>query len=159
MKLTRCFTWMLAFVNILGCNKQSTSEAIDTTVVFKVENAQGQNLLDPATTGYFKPESIKIFYLVNGEKKLYNKPNLDYPHGYRVVNAKTSGYAVTVFVNNENPESPTTTYIDWSNGDTDTLVCAMIKKNGVYQNIAEAWYNEEKISNRSGGINIFKIVK
>lgn len=161
MKHILHFTWAFAFINLFGCNKQSTGtgEAIDTQVVIKIENAQGQNLLDPATSGHFKPENIKMYYLVNGEEKLYNKPNLNYPYGYRIMNTSTVGYIMTIFANNENAESPTTTYIDWGNGDKDTLVCAITKKDGAYQMITDAWYNNEKINNRSGGSDIFKVIK
>lgn len=160
MKFMYSFTCVFALINIFSCNKQSTkSEARYTLVVFKIENALGQNLFDPATTGYYRPENIKVFYLVNGEEKLYSKPNLDYPHGYRILNSSAIGYYMTIFANTEATESPTTTYIDWGNGDKDTLVCAMNKKDGVYQMITDAWYNNEKINNIAGGLNILKIVK
>lgn len=159
MKYIHCFTLTFILFSFLACKKQENSEAIYTSVLLKVENTQGGNLLDPSTTGYFKPQDIKVYYLVNGEAKLYNKPNLDYPRGYRISNTSTAGAVITIFANTESAENPTTTYIDWGNGDRDTLVCAMTKKDGVFQMITDTWYNEKNVHNTSGGSGIFTIVK
>ena len=161
MKYAIIFTSVLILANLLSCKKKSVKEtAIYLSVYIKVQNAQGQDLLGPQTTGYFKPEQLKIYYLVNGEEKLYDRPNLNISRGFTIFNASTYGcYLMNVFVNNANAENePTTTYIDWGNGDRDTIVAAIDKREN-YQMITNAWYNGEELSNEKESGFLFQVFK
>ncbi len=147
-------------LSLFGCKKQGMAEAIDITVPIRVENALGQSLLDPETPGHFMLENIRKYDLVNGEPKLYYKSNLDFPYGYKISNSKEYNYSfITIVPNIESEESPTTTYIDWGNGDRDTIVCAMTKNDGAYQHTTDVWYNGAKVFSNSTGSYPITIVK
>ena len=147
------------FTNFLGCKKQGMGETLDAGVVIKVENAKGDNLLDPTTPGHFKQEDIKIYFLVDGKEKLFYRPNLDNPYGFYIMYGSTVGSVIAIRGNNEDlKHNPTTTYIDWGNGDRDTLVCTW-QGDGAHLQIVEAWYNGVKINNRAGAPDTFKVIK
>ncbi|GEM_PF-1230621 len=165
----------VVFANIglllMSCqkNKISNSPPYSVAVSILVENAQGQNLLAPTVPGYFKDGEIKKYDLVNGQAKLYYDGKLDWSNGYHIVTPKemsnlNSNYYLTVVPNIESKDNPTTTYIDWGNGDKDTLVCD-IKKNaeGYYYHTLNVWFNGDKVWPEKAisgiGDRSFKIVK
>jgi len=149
----------LFVICLFGCKKQGKAYTIDYPIMISVANLQGQSLLDPETPGHFILEDIRKYDLVNGEAKLYYKSNLDWAYGYKVVNTTSAGYIITVAPNIESKESPTTTYIDWGNGDRDTIVCAMTKNDGTYQFKEGVWYNGEKVFTRGVSAEPIVIVK
>lgn len=173
MKLMSFFA-IVTFASILLVGCQKNTETADTppysvAVTILVENAKGQNLLDPITPSYFKDGEIKKYDLVNGQPKLFYDGKLDWYNGYHIVTPKemanlNSNYYIKVVPNIESKENPTTTYIDWGNGDKDTLVCD-IKKNadGHYNLTQNVRFNGEKVWPEKGisavGDRSFKIVK
>ncbi|HAO09271.1 MAG TPA: hypothetical protein DCQ50_20345 [Chryseobacterium sp.] len=159
MNYIHCFIGVLFFIGFLGCKKQGSAETLGPPVLFKIENAQGQDLLDPATPGYFVHDNIRKYDLINGEKKLYYKPNLAHPYGYIISKTSTEGYIMYVAPNKEEKISPTTTYIDWGNGDRDTFVFAMTKNDGAYIATTDIWYNGVSIFNVNTSPYWIKIVK
>lgn len=162
----------LTSTTLVGCQKNKEIAGTppnSVAVTILVENVQGQNLLAQTTTGHFKDGEIKKYDLVNGQPKLFYDGKLDWYNGYHIVTPKEMGnlnsnYYLTVVPNIESKENPTTTYIDWGNGDKDTLVCDM-KKNadGYYYLTQNVWFNGEKVWPEKGiagvGDRSFKIVK
>lgn len=165
---------LIATSTLLTLSCQKNNEMADTPpysvgVTMLVENTQGLNLLAPTTPGYFKDGEIKKYDLVDGRLKLYYDGKLDWYNGYHIVTPKEMGnlntnYYLTVFPNIESKENPTTTYIDWGNGDRDTLICGMKKNSGGnYYYTENVWYNGEKVWPEKAisavGDRSFKIVK
>ncbi len=57
-------------------------------------------------------------------------------------------------------DSPATFYLDWGNGDRDTIICAITKRDGAYQFTTEVWYNGTKVFDRSSGSgDVITIIK
>lgn len=150
----------LFLLSLFGCKKQGMGEVVDIAVPIRVENALGQSLLDPETPGHFILENIRKYDLVNGKAKLYYKSNLDWAYGYSIKNSKEYNYSfITIVPNIESKESPTTTYIDWGNGDRDTLLCTMTRNDGGYRLTTDVWYNGAKVFSQSTGSYPITIVK
>ncbi len=159
--MNHIFLFTLAFLSFcfIGCNKQGSAETLDPSSVFKIENVKGQNMLDPETVGYFEHEKIRKYDLVNGEQKLYYQPNLDHPFGYNINKTSAEGFVMHISPNKESSHSPTTTYIDWGNGDKDTLVFAMTKNDGAHTVTTDIWYNGVSVYNTNNTPYVIKIVK
>lgn len=158
MKLIYFFTF--TFFCFYGCQKQKKYYAIDPPLMLKLENKIGQNLLDPATVGHIDEKNIRVSYLIDGIEQPYYKPNLDWPNGYSISSTISAGYVVTVVYNRESKQNPTTTYIDWGNGNKDTIVCAMTVNDGTYQFVTDIWYNGLKVFTKGEkGEWLLKIIK
>ncbi|WP_346238206.1 hypothetical protein ABDK00_003930 [Niabella insulamsoli] len=107
--------------------------------------------------------------MIDGKAVLYDgfwdaQRNGDFTlaNGYRIrneVQANTS--AIEVIPNIRSSDNPTTAYIDWGNGDRDTLVCKMEKiRSDQYNLTKEVWFNGEKVyPDRAIEERAFKIVK
>jgi hypothetical protein len=155
---------MLVFMCLFSCSKEENIEetnnlAINIGVPIKLVNKAGQNLLEPSTPNYYKAENIKKYDLIDGKEQLFYKSNWSSPYGFSITKNPNLTY-INVRANTESKENPTTTYIDWGNGDRDTLVCKMTKTNdGYYQFIQELWINGEKVFEGKPVDNIFTIVK
>ena len=141
---------MLILMCLLSCNKEenigkTSSLAINLSVPIKLVNKEGKNLLDPSTPNYYKSENIKKYDLIDGKEQLFYKSNWQFPYGFSIVENSNLSH-INFGANIVSKENPTTTYIDWGNGDRDTLVCGMTKTNdGYYQFIKELWINGKKV--------------
>lgn len=147
MKTLHLLLTLFLIMLFASCSKeQSASKGISILVNIMVENTQGQNLLDPFTPGHFKIEDIKKYDLVDGKEKLFYMANWNDPWGFRLVGEGEMTH-LSLAPNIERTESnPTTTYIDWGNGDKDTLVCKMkTNSEGYYYFTEEVWFNGEKV--------------
>lgn len=159
-----------SIIVLAACSKEkqhsSNSTPVSVLVDLMIENKQGQSLLDPNTPGYFKNGVVKKYDLINGQSKLYYEGHLDWYNGYNIVSNKGNQSYITIVPNTERTEaSPLTSYIDWGNGDTDTLVCSMKKnQDGYYYLTEEVWFNGDKVypfdaQHPGFGQRGFKIVK
>ncbi len=110
-----------------------------------LENKLGLSLLDPATPGYYNSNNFKVYYLIDGQEVLFNKPKWDYSSGFFVANEYGKSF-VRIFLNMEGKTNPSTTYIQWNSGDKDTLVCRLNEdERGAQISVADAWYNGVKV--------------
>ena len=163
---TICLISILSGCIVFGfsCKKSNTAnnyEVFSSIPIYMfVENAQGQSLLNSATKGYYDASKIRKYDLIDGQAKLYYRPNLTWYNGLTVTNQMGNIYLV-VIPNVDSEESPTTTYIDWGNGDKDTLMCAMTKsESGYFNQVTDIWYNGTKVYPENAvGDKAFKVVK
>ncbi len=137
---------LLFVLPMYNCKKNNNlREAINYSVQIFVENRSGQNLLDPNTPGYFKEENIRMYWLVDGKEELFYYPHLDHPFGLVVAKelGQANAYLNIYSVNHKAKENPTTTYIDWGNGDRDTVLAKMTLNPGgdKYQLVEKVWIN------------------
>ena len=147
MKTLHLLLTLFLIMLFASCSKeQSASKGVSILVNIMVENTQGQNLLDPFRPGHFKIEDIKKYDLVDGKEKLFYMANWNDPWGFRLVGEGEMTH-LSLAPNIERTESnPTTTYIDWGNGDKDTLVCKMrTDSEGYYYFTEEVWFNGERV--------------
>jgi hypothetical protein len=111
----------------------------------KVKDNTGKNLLDPTNPNSFDTSKIKIFYLIDGEKKEYYEEHLDYPKGFRITrHVSTLEYEFILFLNYDRTEDLSTTYIQWNENDTDTIKALFYyPPNSSSVLMRTVWYNDE----------------
>jgi hypothetical protein len=117
---------------------------IDTQVNLVLSNSDGSNLLNPSTPGHFSSDSIKLFYLTNGQKVEVYQSNLTYPRNFFVAKNESNGeYFIRVFLNegkNALIGDSTTTYIQWSPARVDTINAIMFKSSNL-TTTEKVWIN------------------
>lgn len=126
MKKITCFLLMgLLFTMAQGCKDSGVSgDSVETGITMSLVDKNGKNLLDPSTPNNYNPDSIKLFYLIDGIKKEAINGKSDHPRMFLVNKYIPNGqYYISVGLNyNGAKEGPTTTYLQWNQNDVDTLV-------------------------------------
>jgi len=92
-------------------------QSIDVTV----RNKLGEDLLNPANE--YRIKEFKIYYLVNGAKKLYYNANMDASSGYRLLKHPSKGnYYLNILMNGSMGVLKSTTFLQLGNAATlDTI--------------------------------------
>jgi len=150
---------------LVSCNKEkSQNEVISTNIDIFVENSIGENLLKETHPNVINSDSIKLIYLINGNKFTVYNADMDCPRNICYI-TDSGSERIRVFPNDvENEEYPVT-YINWGNGDMDTLKCHFVRKdNGSSSSIVcdKVWFNDLLMfpDNAVAGYGrAFKIVK
>jgi hypothetical protein len=131
------------FSLLIACGKQTSHNVvIDTTIDIFVSNNSGANLLLNSTLNSIKVDSLRLFYLVNGEKsEIYNK-DMDCPRNI-CFNSDIGKESIRIFPNDTETEEFPITYIQWENGETDELKCHFVRLNeGETVTCDKVWYND-----------------
>lgn len=151
---------IFVFIFIVSCSSDETKNAVFISggVEFNVLDIQGNDLLNPQIESNFNnTENIKIYFVINGEAVLFDKPNLDLPKGYLIYKKENEDvYRMGLFVNLEG--NTTTTLIKWNNTETDTIKCEIERKGNYYISVSKVWYNNVLKYDGDGEI-YFEIVK
>ncbi len=132
MRPAFCIKITLLFLMVLlSCNPDPGPTNIDTYVDFRVYNKTGDNLLDPLTSGYYKPEDIRIYFLKDGVKKEAYNPALDAPRNFRIFdNGANQNYLRLFPDEGTKDQETTTTLLLWREGDQDTIKTTMTRIQG-----------------------------
>lgn len=106
---------------------------IDVAAEIKVINAQGENLLNQTTSGYYAPGDVRLYYLKEGVKSEVYNPSLTYPRNFLIIDNGNGDNLIEVFLNEGSANNEiTTTLLQWRNGDVDTLNALITReKNGI----------------------------
>lgn len=156
----KCLLIVLVAFSIISCSSEDTKNAVFISggVEFNVLDIQGNDLLNPQIESNFNnTENIKIYFVINGEAVLFDKPNLDLPKGYLIYKKENEDvYRMGLFVNLEG--NTTTTLIKWNNTETDTIKCEIERKGNYYISVSKVWYNNVLKYDGDGEI-YFEIVK
>jgi hypothetical protein len=120
---------ILIITTLLGCDKSDNSDNsneliygynIDVSIEFSVLNSQNEDLLNPENPNHLDVKKIKLFYIIDGEKKGIYNTFMDNPRNFRVYEHENE-YRIGVSLNlTETSEKPIT-YIQWNDTDTDTI--------------------------------------
>lgn len=169
----------VAILTMTACKKPNGGGIVlDESSDIRLLNPEGQNLLQPTTPNYLKKENIKLYYLVNGQKKEVLNPDLDSPRNFFIFQVGpeskhySNEYLIRVFANadgelDETGKEKTTTYIEWNPTDIDTLVC-LLRKPGKSVFCEKVWYNgvvkwdntsNPKIKDESFPGRFFQVIK
>ncbi len=129
-------------LSIFGCRKSDSGEdlVLDLHTDMRLVNKSGENLLDPSTPNNFNTNTIKVYYLLNGQKIEMSNTNLDAPRQYMIYQVEAHSnnypgeYLMRIYLNkdgikNSSGAEEATTYIQWNNAQTDTLV-TQIRRTG-----------------------------
>lgn len=156
----KCLLIVLVAFSIISCSSEDTKNAVFISggVEFNVLDIQGNDLLNPQIESNFNnTENIKIYFVINGEAVLFDKPNLDLPKGYLIYKKENEDvYRMGLFVNLEG--NTTTTLIKWNNTETDTIKCEIERKGNYYISVSKVWYNNVLKYDGDGEI-YFEIIK
>lgn len=156
----KCLLIVLVAFSIISCSSEDIKNAVFISggVEFNVLDIQGNDLLNPQIESNFNnTENIKIYFVINGEAVLFDKPNLDLPKGYLIYKKENEDvYRMGLFVNLEG--NTTTTLIKWNNTETDTIKCEIERKGNYYISVSKVWYNNVLKYDGDGEI-YFEIVK
>jgi hypothetical protein len=134
---------------LFACNKSNDKEQqgafMNYDFEFTIYNAENQDLLNPSTPGHFDISEIRVLYKVGDEITEVHRPNLDYPNGFKTWEYEDENY-IRVFMNDLDKADSITTYIQWSENDTDTINAQMIR---ISTNARKeiVWFNGEEIWN------------
>src|SRR5690606_6285794 len=147
---------LIAFLSIAllcSCNSDDSTEQFvyDVTAEFSLKDDKGNDLLNPDNANAIDESEIKIFYELNGETKEVFDGNMDYPRNFFISSySPESEYRISVFLNHSETEELPTTYIKWSETDTDTIKCEIHRTNSLTK-ITKLWLNDKQIWTSSDG--------
>lgn len=151
---------MLTFAS---CSKNNDDEPqhqtyIDRSVELSLKDQNGEDLLDPNNPNAYKAESIKLYYLINGEKQEVFDENMDYPRNFLIFNNE-SEYRMRIFLNDTETETLPNTFVEWNSETTDTLK-AEFRRADDYIQVIKTWFNGElKWNVENEQANYFTIIK
>lgn len=168
--LKRILAILFLSVILLSC-KDNKDEVMDqsfggyvaTSVNIRIKDSDGNDRLAP--TGHNPLTSFKVYYLVNGQKVLYNNPNMSAPGAYSIKKDDVGNYYyVQVLLNSPSPgddsQNDWITYLEYQDGSTDTIKATFSVEPGFIA-INKAWYNGtlqwDRIS--TGSLEVFELTK
>ncbi len=128
-----------------ACKKEIGGELLDIGIDIFVENSAGENLFLNTTPNPIDPNSIKLIYKIGENQSEFFNGNLDCPRN--VCFATDAGSErILVFPNDTETEAYPITYVQWKEGDLDTLTCHFIRKNqGGYVVCDSVWFNNVRV--------------
>ncbi|WP_136468073.1 hypothetical protein [Flagellimonas onchidii] len=156
MKYLISLFFLFFFTN---CSENDCCTVIDLQVNLKYFNQEGEDLLNPDTTNHFSENRIKVYYLVNGEKKEIIRGNLDNPRMFSLSepHSERDYFILSLSLNDLSDEKIKTTYLELNENDTDTITHTLTQSSGNNKVIDKVWYNGRLPDNEDW--KIFKITK
>jgi hypothetical protein len=128
-----------------SCKKEEPKRSVyDVGTFLTVQDKVGKDLLNPANSGAYLEQDIKIFYVTNGIKKEVYYPNSDYPRGFIIIEEPDKKFWMEVDLNAALSETYPITYIQWSEIDTDTLKTEIFRKDGLVT-CKDIWINDSLV--------------
>jgi len=107
----------------VSCKKEQKIQVnIDTQIDVFVQSINGDNLLLGGPTNAINPDSIKLSYLINGNVRTVYNSDLDCPRAVCFL-TDAGNERIRIFPNDLETEAYPITYIEWGNGDVDTIKC------------------------------------
>jgi hypothetical protein len=132
-----------------SCKHETGNDVYDMDFTFTVKDTASNNLLNPATKGYYNKDSIRLFTWKDGIKTEIYHHNLDAQRNFVIVQNEEGEYGIKVFAEEgEGDHSQTTTIlIQWNlknenNVDTvSTLIDKTYLEHGTYIIVDKITYN------------------
>ncbi len=114
---------IVAITFLSSCKDDPGNTDVNVDYYFSVKNAEGKNLLDPTTEGHYIKDSIRLFWLKNGEKTEVYFPNLSAPRKFEFFKNSKEEYGIKVYADEgEGRQSQTTkTLIQWDKNDFNNI--------------------------------------
>ena len=126
--------------------------ALISEVSFNILNEDGDDLLDSVNSGYYPVEEMKLYYLINGEKKEVYDANMYLPRNIGL-STEVTPYRLRVFTYDGrncyiSEEDGVRTgisiaYLELNKEETDTIKTEWESKEGWYFIVRKVWYNGE----------------
>lgn len=129
--------FVFAFVIIASCGKERGLDCcmnISMNADISLENAAGEDLLNPENFNSYNEREIKTFYLIDGIERI--------AHTEEFLFKDNDGlYRLRVFLNDEGNDEYPITYIDWNQTDRDTLKSEIYRTNNQIR-VIKIWCND-----------------
>lgn|GEM_PF-729109 len=93
---------------------------LEALIEFSVFNSQNGDLLDPKTVDNLDVADIRIFYVIDDKIQEVFEQGSDYPRKFMLYKHENE-YRVRVFLNDTKTSDRSITYIQWTEGDRDTV--------------------------------------
>lgn len=126
--------------------------SISNTILLRVSDAQGSDLLNPTSTSPQAVDAaqIKLYYVTDGKEKLFYRPNYPNPTGIELFAPRRTDlpyYTLSVFLNSESKEAISTTILEWPDGRRDVFKAEFHRNSekAVLTILQKVWLNEELI--------------
>ena len=154
---------LLLTVFLLGCAENDDTSAVpiigtyrDSSVYMAYRNADGADLLDASTPGYFKEDALQLYYVRDGVADEVYDSNMDMRRNMRLESTE-QGIALVVFTD-EPPQAKSVagkvvtgqaiTLLKLNETITDTITTEWERKPGNFH-VVKVWYNGELKWDRS----------
>ncbi len=135
---------VLLFIIMTACSKNPpliTGGTVDVNLFMNVTDSAGHDLLDPAYQGSYNADSIKLYYLINGETQEVFDGRLDMPRNFRILKLNDSSkYVIQIGLNADESSALPVTYIQWKYNDMDTITATYNRSEGSII-CTKVWYN------------------
>lgn len=147
---------LILFFLSMACNSSTEPESISgisnpaITVNLSYVDESGNDLLDSTNPNGWTEEDITIYYLKQGEKETVFDPDMKYPKNIQMRSDPVHGNYINLILNPYLEDNHSITYIEFPNGETDTLKihAEMVKDVGMWGD--KFWYNGELLFNTDG---------
>ncbi len=108
-----------------SCTKdKGNGMIVSTNMDISYLDKSGNDLLDPSTPGYYSPNNMHVFKMVDGVKKEVNDPMMQSPKDFLIYkNDSLKRYFLRIFLDNP-------TYLQLNLNTTDTMICEIDRSNG-----------------------------
>lgn len=90
-------------------------------IEISVKNAKGENLLSSATG--IKKENIDVYYVKNGQEKLFNEPHFGADRGFLIYKDASGNEKLRLFTNFDRNEKSSITIIKFGSSTRDSIRC------------------------------------
>ncbi|RQO74656.1 hypothetical protein DBR43_04525 [Pedobacter sp. KBW06] len=123
-------------------------------------------VFDPSGNDHLKKigeesiSKIRLYYLIDGKKVLFNRSNLDAPYGFLTFKPEKEGdrYWLRLFLYNTEKNGSavkSTTYLRWEDGREDEIIAEFNNRSNS-RVLVKFWYNKKEI-NRTENQRYFQI--
>lgn len=140
---------ILGAVVLASCSSNSTSpiEGVPNPgvhVAFSFLDENGNDLLDLENPEAWGEDNITIYNLIDGEKKSRFNVNMDKPKGFSILyHEEEDMFFMSLNLSEQIDDGYTTTFIEFPNGETDTLKIKAEQKSNLVTRAGKFWYNEK----------------
>ncbi len=143
-----------------SCKKESSyTFSKDIKIEILLTDGDGEDLFNPESYFYYNKESIKIFYLINGEEVEMNNERLNPPRNF-FINYIDARHRMQLYPNHNASEEFPVTIIKWNSSKKDFIKCGF-ERNSNSITCNKIWLNDELVweLNSSDQSRFFEIIK
>lgn len=144
--MKRSFSLLFFFLTVwffTACETDSCGcVTYDLDIEVAIQDAAGNDLLNPSTDGYFSEHDIDMFYEINGKHKTYaslaSGAHLDNPKGFTII-PRDSRFVLSM-MSNPTAGKKVVTLLRIKDHPDIKIVTKVVNRNG--EKVKEVWYND-----------------
>jgi|GEM_PF-993170 len=132
---------VIVFLSLSCHNVDPNPINVDIFIDLRMLDKSGNNLLNSSTSGFYKPEDIRIFFLKKGIKTEVYDPRLAGPRNFLIFdNGNGQNFMRLTPDEGTTDQEITTTFIQWRLNDEDTVKTTMTRIRGTVY-CSKVFYN------------------